>query len=248
MNTRGALLIATALALLSPPGLSRATNLGVQGMTWPIIEIDMRKFLAEQAAHVNWSHVENRLTHSAHHYLETLPRRDIPTINSTTTRWIDPSIILSRNILVPKKSAKGQWHWVVLYRKGTRFNPLSVERPIQAMLFFDSASRVQRTFVRAALRKYPDRIMPVDIDGNDPQPLSKSWGQPVFEATNAMLARFPVFAIPALLYPGSGAEHLRLGMTAFGPPYSTSQLAVAWPQLAPRTVPSSQETDHVRAP
>lgn len=247
MNTRGALLIAAALAILSSPGLCRATDLGVQGKTWPIIEIDMRKFLAEQAAHVNWSHVQNKLARSAHHYLETLPRRDIPTIGSTTTHWIDPSIILSHNVLVPRKEAHGKWHWVILYRKGTRFNPLSVERPIQAMLFFDSASRAQRAFVRAALREYPDRIMPVDVDGNDPQPLSKAWGQPVFEATSAMLARFPVFAIPALLYPGSGAERMRLGMTAFGPPYSTSQLATAWPQLVPPTTPATKETDHVSA-
>jgi len=244
MNIRSALLLASASALLWPLGACRATNLGVQGKTWPIIEIDMRKFLAEQAARVNWSRVQNKIAHSAHHYLETLPRRNIRTISETTTHWIDPSIILSRNILVPRKNAKGKWHWAILYRKGTRFNPLSVERPIQAMLFFDSASRSQRAFVRAALLKYPERIMPVDVDGNDPQPLSKSWGLPVFEATNAMLTRFPVFAIPALLYPGSGAERMRLGMTAFGPPYSTSQLATAWPALAPRAASTSKESPH----
>ena len=247
MNTKAALLIATALALGAPPGACRATNLGVQGKTWPIIEIDMRKFLAEQAARVNWSHVENKLAHSAHHYLETLPKRDIPTIGTTTTRWIDPSIILSRSILVPKKNAAGQWHWAILYRKGTRFNPLSVERPIQAMLFFDSASRAQRAFVRAALSRYPQRLIPVDVDGNDPQHLSKSWGRPVFEASNAMLSRFPVFAIPALLYPGRGAERMRLGMTAFGPPYSISQLAPVWPTLTPLTTPVSKKVRHAIA-
>jgi len=245
MKTRCALAIATVLTLMSASGLCRATNLGVQGKTWPIIEIDMRKFLVEQAAKVNWSHVNNRLAHSARHYLETLPRRDIPTIGETTTHWIDPTIVLSHNILAPRQNAAGQWHWAVLYRAGTRFNPLSVERPIQAMLFFDSASRAQRAFVRAALERYPDRIMPVDVDGNDPQPLSKSWGLPVYEATNAMLDRFPVFAIPALLYPGSGAERLRLGMTAFGPPYSTSQLATAWPLLAQQS--AGKETDHASA-
>ena len=247
MNIRDVLFTVAALTLLAAPASSRADNLGVQGKTWPIIEIDMRKFLAEQAAHVKWSHVQNEIAHSAHRYLKTLPQRDIPTIGSTTTHWIDPSIILSHDILVPRKDPMGQWHWVILYRKGTRFNPLSVERPIQAMLFFDSASRSQRAFVRAALSKYPERIMPVDVDGNDPQPLSKSWGRPVFEATNAMLARFPVFAIPALLYPGSGAERMRLGMTAFGPPYSTSQLATAWPALAPHTAPASKEIRHVSA-
>ena len=247
MNTRIALFTVTALAIVSTTAPAGATNLGVQGKTWPIIEIDMRKFLAEQAAKVNWSHVEKGLSHSAHRYLETLPHRDIPAASTTTTRWIDPSIILSRNILAPKKNSKGQWHWGVLYRKGTRFNPLSIERPIQAMLFFDSASRSQRAFVRAALRKYPQRILPVDVDGNDPQPLSRSWGEPVFEATNAMLERFPVFAVPALLYPGSGAERLRLGMTAFGPPYSTAQLAAAWPQLDTPEYAEAQETSHASA-
>ena len=247
MNTKGVLLIAAALAIVTPLRASHATDLGVQGKTWPIIEIDMRKFLAEQAAHVNWSHVEDKLTHSAQHYLQALPKRDIPTIGTTTTRWIDPSIILSHNILAPQKNATGQWHWAVLFRKGTRFNPLTVERPIQAMLFFDSASRAQRAFVRAALSRYPQRLIPVDVDGNDPQPLTKSWGRPVFEATNAMLSRFPVFAVPALLYPGSGAERMRLGMTAFGPPYSISQLAPVWPTLSPHTTPVSKEIRHASA-
>lgn len=245
MNAKSVLLIAAAIAIVAPLRASRASDLGVQGKTWPIIEVDMRKFLAEQAAHVNWSHVESKLARSAHHYLQALPKRDIPPIGATTTRWIDPSIILSHNILAPQKNAAGQWHWAVLFRKGTRFNPLTVERPIQAMLFFDSASRAQRAFVRAALEKYPDRLMPVDVDGNDPQPLAKSWGRPVFEATNAMLARFPVFAVPALLYPGTGAERLRLGMTAFGPPYSIAQLVHAWSSLGPKTGPVPKEVNHV---
>jgi hypothetical protein len=59
-----------------------------------------------------------------------------------------------------------------------------------------------------------------------------------------MLARFPVFAVPALLYPGSGAERLRLGMTAFGPPYSVSQLAAAWPQIDPKTALMPEEVVH----
>ena len=243
MSIKPILSIAAGLVLLAPSAV-RATNLGVQGKTWPIIEIDMRKFLAEQAARVNWSHVDNRLRNSAEHYLENLPKRDIPTIGSTTTRWIDPSIILSHNILAPRQNKKGQWYWAVLYPAGMRFNPLSVDRPTQAMLFFDSASRAQRAFVRAALEKYPDRLMPVDVDGNDPQPLTKSWGRPVFEATNAMLARFPVFAVPALLYPGSGPERLRLGMTAFGPPYSVSQLAAAWTELAQNGAPAQKEIAH----
>ena len=244
MTLRNILPIVVGLLLLTTASYGRATNLGVQGKTWPIIEIDMRKFLAEQAAQVNWSRVEDKLTHSAKHYLENLPKRDIPTIGITTTHWIDPSIILSHNILAPRKNAKGQWYWAVLYPAGMRFNPLSVDRPVQAMLFFDSASRAQRAFVRAALEKYPERILPVDVDGNDPQPLTKSWGVPVFEATNAMLARFPVFAVPALLYPGSGAERLRLGMTAFGPPYSVSQLAAAWPQIDPKTALMPEEVVH----
>lgn len=248
MNTKCFLLIAAAIAIVTPLRASFATDLGVQGKTWPIIEVDMRKFLAEQAAHVNWKHVQSKLTHSAKHYLQTLPKRDIPTVGTTTTHWIDPTIILSHNIIAPKKNAKGKWHWAVLLRKGTRFNPLTVERPIQAMLFFDSASRAQRAFVRAALQKYPDRLMPVDVDGNDPQPLAKAWGLPVFEATSAMLARFPVFAVPALFYPGTGAERLRLGMTAFAAPYSVSRLPEVWPELRSPAAPIPQEMSHARAP
>ncbi len=247
MKAKGAFFVVIACAIVvSAQSTADGTNLGVQGKTWPIIEIDMRKFLVEQAARVNWSHVESNLAHSAHRYLETLPKRDIPTIGETTTRWINPSIILSRTIRVPKKNEKGLWHWVVLYRRGARFNPLTVDRPIQAMLFFDSASRAQREFVRAALDKYPEQILPVDIDGNDPQPLTKRWGMPVFEATNAMLERFPVFAIPALLYPGRGAERLRLGMTAFAPPYQISQLSEAWPELARKSEPR-KDTRRARA-
>lgn len=223
-----------------------ATDLGVQGTTWPIIEIDMRQFLAEQAAHVNWSNVSGTLVQTGKNYLHSLPHRDIPTVRETTTRWIDPTVILSRDIMAPQKDQAGEWHWAVLYRKGTRFNPLSVERPVKAMLFFDSASDEQRQFVEQALAHYPDRIIPVDVNGNDPEPLSKSWGRPLFEATDTMLARFPVFAVPALLYPGSGAERLRLGMTAFARPYVATDIATAWPEVARHTTFQGTENAHTR--
>jgi len=242
MKTLSKYFFVSILGLAALSTIGRAENLGVHGHTWPIIEIDMRKLLAQMAANVNWNGIEKKESESAHSYFKSLPKRDIPTVDKTTTKWINPSIVLSKNIVVPEKDSKGNWYWRVLYKKGTRFNPLSVERPEQAMLFFNARSKYQVAFVKKVLSDYPYRVLPVDVDGNDPLPLSKSLGIPVYEATSSMLERFPVFAVPALLYPGQGPERLRLGMTAFSYPYSVAQVSMAWPSI--RMPKSNQTGDH----
>lgn len=219
-----------AILLCALPGKAWAVNLGVQGTVWPIIEIDMRVLIMEQLAKVNWNNIHQQLKKSAKAYLNNLPKRQAPGVRSTRTRWYNPSITLANNIYAPEKGPHGNYHWVILFRKGTTVNPLSKERPTNAMLFFNGHSAAQVAFVKKAVSRFPYQIMPIEATGMSPQPFTLKFHTPVFTETPAMAARFDLRRTPSLLYPGSGVHRLYLGYTTFAPPFSIKALEETWPK------------------
>lgn len=222
------LLLASLLGLLIVNPL-HAKDLGVQGQVWPILEIDFRRLMLESAARVDWNQMQDEIKSSANKYFDGFPGRRLPSVDKTETRYIDPSIITPSDIMAPLPDASGTLQWSVLYAKGTRVNPLEKIRPLTAMLFFDGNSPDQVKFVRAALAANPLRVVPVETAGANVKDLSVAFDRPVFYANESMMARFRVEHLPALLYPGSGANALYLGLTAFAEPYKASELETAWP-------------------
>lgn len=216
--------------LLSMAPVAGAVNLGVQGTTWPIIEIDMRVLIMQQVAQANWKGVQKELRASAKNYFHSFPKRNAPGVNETVTRWYDPSFTLKNDIWAPEKNAAGNYQWVVLYHKGMKVNPLAYERPINAMLFFNGHSKAQVAFVAKAIKAYPSKLMLIEATGMDPQPLALKLHVPVFTETQEMAQRFDLSHTPSLLYPGSGKHKLYLGFTTFAPPFSIKALTSAWPE------------------
>lgn len=208
-----------------------AKDLGVHSRVYDIVEIDIRELLVASAARVDTEEIQEAVRSSAERYLDNLPRRTTSRVASTQTRWLNPSFILDDDIRAPVQNEEGEWEWVVLYRKGTSFNPLSVQRPTNAMLFFDGDDEEQVEFVAAMIEAYPSKVMPVEATGANPEKLAEQLGVPVFTVTDQMRARFQIRATPALLYPGEGAHYLELGMTEFAAPYSTTEAEQVWPSL-----------------
>jgi conjugal transfer pilus assembly protein TraW len=217
-----ALTCATALPL-------HAKNMGVQGNVWPIIEVDMRQLMIESAARADWSAAQDQATNSAKRYLETLPKRTFPTSAKTVTAWVNPSVTVSSDIQVPVKNAKGAYEWQVLAPKGSSYNPLTTVRPATAFILFDGADEAQVKFVQAALAQEPNRLVPVEAGRGDLGTNNKTFGRPVFYASDAMLNRFRVQYLPSVVYPGSGAQELLLGVTSFAAPFRPAELLGTWP-------------------
>lgn len=224
---RNILTIAVLLAALGP---AQATDLGVQGKTWPIIEIDFRQLLLESAARADLDAAQKEVTESTEKYFDQFPQRNLPSVEVTATRYIDPSITLASDIAAPIPNAAGDYQWATLYPKGTRVNPLEKFRPLTAMLFFDGRDEAQLKFVREALAANPMRIVPVETAGANVKDLSKAFARPIFYANEAMMARFKVENLPSLLYPATGEYALYLGMTAFARPYKLAELETVWPK------------------
>jgi len=208
-----------------------AKDLGVYGRVWDIIEIDIRELLIQSAGRINVQELQDKMRQSAESYLDNLPRRSTLRVTSTRTRWLDPSFVLDDDIRVPIRNEDGEWEWGILHKKGTRFNPLSVQRPRDAMLFFDGEDQDQLKFVEAVVKEFPGKVMPVEATGANPDKLAQKLGVPVFSATDQMRARFRIEATPALLYAGEGEHSLELGMTEFAPPYTTAAAERAWPSI-----------------
>lgn len=229
----GKRILATLLVagMLGPTAQLAAKDLGVFGRVWDIVEIDIRDLLIASAARADLSKVQDELEKAAERYMDSLPKRPMGVVESTETRWLDPSFVLDDDIRAPMRNAQGDWEWGVLHAKGTRFNPLSMQRPFNAMLFFDGSSEEQVAFVRDILAKYPGKTMPVEATGANPEKLAVSMGVPVFSLSETMMQRFRVTATPSLLYAGDGAHALELGMTAFASPFSTEEVERAWPSI-----------------
>jgi conjugal transfer pilus assembly protein TraW len=220
---------AAILLLVSVPVYS--IDLGVQASTWPIIEIDIRELLIQSAARADWNSVRDQVSRSAQHYLDNLPRRATSTVSQTRTRWLDPSFSLDQDIRAPIQDAQGEWHWQVLYKKGMRFNPLSVQRPHSAMFFFDGAVQDQIRLATQLVARHPAKLMLVEASGINPEPIAKKLHTPIYTTGAALAERFQIQATPALLFPGDGQEALMLGLTEFAAPYSTAQVEQVWSAL-----------------
>lgn len=228
---RQMLAVLLVASLIGPVVPLTAKDLGVFGRVWDIVEIDIRDLLVASAARADLSKIQDQLEQSAERFMDSLPRRQMGRVDSTETRWIDPSFILDDDIRAPMRNAQGEWEWGVLHAKGTRFNPLSVQRPHNAMLFFDGTDEKQVEFVKDLLTQYPGKLMPVESTGANPEKLSIQMQVPVFSLTDSMIRRFKVTATPSLLYAGEGAHSMELGLTTFASPYSAAEVARAWPSI-----------------
>jgi conjugal transfer pilus assembly protein TraW len=227
---RGRTLLAAALVGVVLAGSALAHDFGVQGKVWAIIEVDMREILLGDVAKHDWDKVNSQLKEAAGKYFDNLPKRFAPGVSQTKTRWIDPSFVLDNDIYAPVKNAQGDYEWKVLYPKGSRANPLSVQRPYNAMLFFDGNVKEQVAFVTEALNRHPGKLLPVELTGANPKDLSDKLSTPIFSATPEMVARFNITESPSLLYPGEKAHALELGLTTFSQPFSQVALDNTWPE------------------
>ena len=168
------LLLACTLAGL--PLLAQALDLGTQGTTYEIIEPDIRQTLVEAAAAADVKKFNDEREASARKFASTRPSFGLVPAGKTETLWIDPSITVQEDIQAPVKQADGSWKWQVIYPKGFRQNPLSVNRPLTAMVFFDPADPEQMALVAQLLRLDNKQFVPISVgtgDLNEPQALAE---------------------------------------------------------------------------
>lgn len=233
--------VAVGVLALLCSAVAYAKDYGVQGNTWPIIEIDVRKLMVESASRVDWTKVQDHLKDSGKNYVEDLPKRHLSVIGETKTTWYDPSITLSSDIRAPVEQASGQYKWQVLYPAGTKVNPLTKFRPLTAMLLFDGSNAHQLELVKEVLKLEPNRIVPVEAGAGDLGKEAKELGRPVFYASDTMMTKYPVKYLPSLMYAGNGAHSLYIGVTAFAEPFNANLVLSTWGEPGVGQTPMTQK-------
>ena len=63
-----------------------ATDLGVQGTTFPIVEVDMRELFRRELEKADVKKIQREMKESATHWLDNLPKHALPTLDKTFTK------------------------------------------------------------------------------------------------------------------------------------------------------------------
>lgn len=215
--------------------VASAKDYGVQANVWPITEVDIRQLLVESASRVDWQKTNETVRDAGKNYLSNLPKRQLPEVAADQTVYFDPSIVLTSDIQAPIKQKDGSYKWEIFAAKGTKVNPLEKYRPVSAFLVFDGSQEEQREMVRQVLALEPNRIVPVEAGSGDLKELSQGFQRPVFYANDAMMSRFQIKYLPSLVFPGSGANEMRIGVSSFAQPFNAAAVLNSWTALRPVT-------------
>ena len=224
------LLIGLVLMATSITG-AQATDFGVLGNTWPIIEQDIRAMMVESAARTDWSDTKDAVKASAETYAARLPKRKLPVADRTQTVWMDPSIEIKSDIQAPVTQTSGALAWQTLLPKGTRVNPLATVHPVTAMFLFDGSDPDQLKLVQQVLSREPNRIVPVEAGAGDLKKSTEALQRAVFYASDAMVERFNVKYLPTLIYAGTDEHRLYMGLSSFAAPYVATDVLMSWTDL-----------------
>ena len=226
------------LIFISIPGYAK--DLGIKGKTWEILEPDIREAVAASAGKVNWTAINDGLTKQAENFTANLIPADLPKTTKATTRWVDPSVTLQKDVHTLVKSSSGTWEKQVMYKKGTKVNPLNYTVPFDALFFVDGRDAAQRKFATSLLRRYPNFVR-ILLTAGDPSKFTDAVKIPIFYAPEQIIQKFGVTATPTLIYAGQGAKKGFLGVSTFDPRGPLAQVNAVWKPTTDLT-PSSRYT------
>jgi len=194
------------------------TDLGIYGTVWEIKEVNLKQLITEELQKVDLKKIELSYKSQAEHFGEHLKPNVLSSAEETKTFYIDPSVSLSKNIIINGK---------VIYKKDTLVNPLTIIRPTENMLFFDGDDKDQLNFALKAQKSEPYRLMLVMTKG-DPIRLANKIHSPIYYATDGIISRFHIEKIPTLLGVGVDQHRYELAITTLASPYSIEVLKSCW--------------------
>ena len=189
-------ILASLLCLSIIPNLAQASDLGVVGPTYDIVERDLIEVMKDRFRRLEQTgemrKLEDRYKAKVVEAVERpRPIQGITPTQTARTYFVDPTWTLDRNVL----DEKGQ----VLFPAGTRVNPLDYAPMTQTLLFFDQRERSQVAFAKRFLAEAKARVKPILV-GGEPLKLMRQWKREVFYDQGGVLSRkFLLQQVPALI-------------------------------------------------
>lgn len=206
---------------------AQANDLGVKGRQFDIAEPDFRVRMAREMAKANTQPIHDQLAKSADSWADELPDYGLLQSQETTTKWIDPSIVLDQDVYAPVQRPDGEWETRLLHPKGTRANPLDYVQVRDRFLVIRADSDWQVSLAVQAQAHFGAAIKIVLAQGN-PLTLSKKLNTPVFYLNPLMVSRFELEFTPSLVGVGQGAHEKNLAVTRFENHATVADIERAW--------------------
>lgn len=188
------LFIVLNVCLISKP--VRASDLGVMGETYSILEIDFMKFIqlrvSELQQNGRWQLIENGMRQKANAYrIRPTPVAGITKAIESRTFLFDPSIVLDKNVISPDGR--------LIAVAGTRVNPLLHMRLSKTLIFFDADDIEQVKWVTAQEKVLQGRTKLILVNGSLLEQ-EKVFKKPVyFDQAGQLTNRFGIHHVPALV-------------------------------------------------
>jgi len=170
-------------------------DLGVVGQTYEIAEPDMLEGfyskLREAEVNGKMAEVEEQMKGRFIAHANRPKGITLPRTQKYRVHYFDPTIVLSQDIVDHEGN--------VLWPMGTTVNPLEYVSMTQQWLFFDGDDPVQAAWAHDYLKRYPNQVRPILIQGAVLE-LTEAWQVRIyFDQQGRYVEKFGIRTVPSLI-------------------------------------------------
>ena len=188
-------LVVSLLLSISFSAHATVYDLGVVGQTYEITEPDMLEGfyskLREAEADGKMAEVEEQMKERFIAHANRPKGITLPRTQNHRVHYFDPTIVLSQDIV----DHEGNVLWPV----GTPVNPPEYVPMTQQWLFFDGDDPVQAAWAHDYLKRYPNQVRPILIQGAVLD-LTEAWEVRLyFDQHGKYVEKFGIKAVPSLI-------------------------------------------------
>lgn len=168
-----------------------AKDIGVSGMTYPIVENDALQEIEQKVKAIDWGKVANRKELEAK--IRNYRPRDLPHLKKARhERVFAVDLIWTLDRDLP--DGKGG----VLYPRGYKFNPLDYVSYPRTIVVLDAADRKQLGwFAKSGLSADPKVLLMITNGGY--HDVMQTFRRPVYYVNTAIVKRFKLQYVPAII-------------------------------------------------
>jgi len=188
-------LVVSLLLSISFSAHATVYDLGVVGQTYEIAEPDMLEGfyskLREAEADGKMAEVEQQMKERFIAHANRPKGVVLPRTQNHRVHYFDPTIVLSQDIVDHEGN--------VLWPMGTTVNPLEYVPMTQQWLFFDGDDPVQAAWAHDYLKRYPNQVRPILIQGAVLE-LTEAWEVRLyFDQHGKYVEKFGIRTVPSLI-------------------------------------------------
>ena len=188
-------LVVSLLLSISFSAHATVYDLGVVGQTYEIAEPDMLEGfyskLREAEANGKMAEVEEQMKERFIAHANRPKGVALPRTQKHRVHYFDPTIVLSQDIVDHEGN--------VLWPSGTTVNPLDYVSMTQQWLFFDADDPEQAAWAHDYLKRYPNQVRPILIQGAVLE-LTEAWQVRLyFDQQGKYVEKFGIKTVPSLI-------------------------------------------------